>query len=58
MPDYTENYKGHEIRLTDTGAGWEYQITAVRGYRRPMTYANKEKALEIARGIIDRNTTL
>jgi hypothetical protein len=58
MVDYKEEYKGHEIKLTDTGKGWKYQISTMRGYKSTMLYSKKETALEIAKGIIDRNTTL
>ena len=56
--DHQEDYKGHEIQLTDTGEGWKFEIPTIRGFRNPMLYSKKETALEIAKGIIDRNTTL
>lgn len=56
MAGYREDYKGHEIQLTDTGKGWKYQIPKVLGSRPPMLYAKRETALEIAKGIIDRLT--
>ena len=58
MTNQTEDYKGHEIQLIDTGEGWEYKISTIRGFRRPMLYSSKETALKIAKGIIDRLITL
>ena len=58
MTNHVEDYKGHEIQLTDTGEGWDYQIPTIRGFRRPMLYSSKETALKIAKGIIDRAITL
>jgi len=56
--DHTEEYKGHEIQLTSTGKGWAYRIPTISGNRPGMLYSKKETALEIAKGVIDRNTSL
>ena len=58
MKDYKEEYKGHEILLTGTGKGWAYKIPSVSGNRPTMLYSKKETALERAKGVIDRLTTL
>jgi len=58
MANQIEDYKGHEIQLIDTGQGWEYKISAIRGFRHSMLYSSKETALKIAKGIIDRLITL
>ena len=55
---YKEEYKGHEIELTGSGRGWNYQIPKILGVRPSMFYSKRETALEIAKGVIDRNTTL
>ena len=55
---HTEEYKGHEIQLTSTGKGWAYRIPAISGNRPPMLYSKQETALDIAKGVIDRLTTL
>ena len=57
MMGYKEDYKGHEIQLTNTGEGWKYQIPKVLGFRPTMLYSKRETALEIAKGVIDRLTT-
>lgn len=58
MTVYTEEYKGHEIQLTGTGKGWNYQIPKILGGRPSMLYSKKETALQIAKGVIDHLTTL
>jgi hypothetical protein len=58
MTVYTEEYKGHEIQLTGTGKGWNYQIPKILGLRPSMLYSKKETALQIAKGVIDNFITL
>ena len=58
MTNQIEDYKGHEIEIIDTGRGWEYKISTIRGFRNSMLYTSKETALKIAKGIIDRLITL
>ena len=58
MTIYKEEYKGHEIELTGSGKGWKYQIPKILGTRFSVSYSKRETALEIAKGVIDRNTIL
>ncbi len=58
MIDHIENYKEHEIQLTNTGKGWKYQIPKILGTRSSMLYTKKETALQIAKGVIDHIMTL
>jgi chromosome segregation and condensation protein ScpB len=58
MIDHRENYKEHEIQLINTGKGWKYRIPKILGSRSSTLYTEKEIALEIAKGVIDHNTTL
>jgi hypothetical protein len=58
MTDYKEEYKGHEILLTGSGKGWKYEIPKILGYRPPMLYSKRETALERAKGVIDRLTSI
>ena len=58
MTIYKEEYKGHEIQLIGEGRKWNYQIPKILGDRLLILYSKRETALEIAKGIIDRHTTL
>ena len=56
MPNQIEDYKGHEIELIDTDKGG-YKISSIRGLDFTCLL-NKETAIKIAKGIIDRLITL
>jgi hypothetical protein len=54
---HKEDYKGHEIHITDTGKGWNYRIPNVLGSRPSTLYSKRETALQIAKGVIDHLMT-